>query len=74
MRGYTSEETAMNLLKLFSFTGPPSAILSDQGSNFLSRVLSQLYENLLFAVCALLLITQRVTANLKGSVQPSKLY
>ncbi len=30
MRWYTSEEMAMNLLKLFSFTGPPSAILSDQ--------------------------------------------
>ncbi len=46
---YISKEMAMNLLKLFSFTGPPSAMLSDQGSNYLSRVLPQIYVN--FAIC-----------------------
>ncbi len=46
---FISKEKAMNLLKLFSFTGPFSAMLSDQGYNFLSRVLSQLYVN--FAIC-----------------------
>ncbi len=44
MKGFTSDETAENLLAIISFTGPPSAILSDQGSNFLSKVLSQLYD------------------------------
>ncbi len=64
---------AMNLLKLFSFTGPHSAMLSDQRSNFLSRVLSQLYESFaIIVMCELLRITLRVTVNLKGFIQPSK--
>ena len=61
------------LAKIVFFTGPPSAILSDQGSIFLSRILSLLYENFAIVVCELFLITLRVTANLKGSIQPSKI-
>lgn len=44
MRGFTAEETAQNLLSIFSIIGPPVAVLSDQGRNFLSRVLSFLYS------------------------------
>ncbi len=43
MHGFTAEETAQNLILLFSFTGSPVAVLSDQGSNFLSRVMSCVY-------------------------------
>ncbi len=44
MRGFNAEETALNLLSIFSFIGSPLSILSDQGSNFLSRVLSFVYD------------------------------
>ncbi len=43
MHGFTAEETAQNLILIFSFNGSPVAIFSDQGSNFLSRVLSCVY-------------------------------
>ncbi len=43
MHGFTAEETAQNLILIFSFTGSPVAVLSDQGSNFLSRVMSCVY-------------------------------
>ncbi len=44
MRGFAAEETALNLLSIFSFIGSPLSILSDQGSNFLSLVLSFVYD------------------------------
>ncbi len=46
MKGYTAEETAQNLLAIMSILGPPKAILSDQGANFMSTVLSHLYDKL----------------------------
>ncbi len=48
MRGYTAEETARNLLSIFSVIGSPAAVLSDQGSNFMSKVLESVYS--IFAV------------------------
>ncbi len=50
-------------------------MLSDQGSNFLSQILLQIYIN--FAICYVLTFpyhTLRVTVNLKGSIQPPKRY
>ncbi len=46
LRSYTAEDTAQALLSVISVTGPPLAILSDQGSNFMSKVLSLLYKKL----------------------------
>ncbi len=48
MRGYTAEETARNMLSIFSVIGSPAAVLSDQGSNFMSKVLESVYSK--FAV------------------------
>lgn len=44
MKGYTADETACNLLSIISLLGPPKCILSDQGSNFMSLVLSLHYS------------------------------
>ncbi len=46
LRTYTAEDTARALLSVIAVTGPPLAILSDQGSNFMSKVLSLLYQKL----------------------------
>ncbi len=50
MRGYTAIETAQNLITVISIIlGPPKCMLTDQadqGSNFLSLVLSELYARL----------------------------
>lgn len=46
LRTYTSEDTAEALLSIISVIGSPLAILSDQGSNFLSITLSHLYKKL----------------------------
>lgn len=39
-----AERVAESLFELFSRVGVPMTILSDQGSNFTSRLLSKLYE------------------------------
>ena len=50
MRGYTANETAQNLITVISILGPPKCILTDQGSNFLSLVLSELYARFAIAL------------------------
>jgi len=42
MKGYTARETAENLLKIISDFGIPHTILTDQGTNFLSRIFHEL--------------------------------
>ncbi len=49
MRTYTAVETAQGLLSIISCFGAPLAILSDQGSTFLSTTLSLLYQKLQIA-------------------------
>ncbi len=46
MKSCTANETAHKLLSIFSMFGPPVAILSDQGTNFMSKVLQSFYEKL----------------------------
>ncbi len=46
MKSYTAELTAQALLSVICFTGTPLVILSDQGSNFMSKVLTHLYKKL----------------------------
>ncbi len=46
MKSYTADVTAQALLSVISFTGTPLVILSDQGTNFLSKVLTHLYKKL----------------------------
>ncbi len=46
MRGYTASETAANLLKIISVIGVPATILTDQGPNFLSKVMDELCSKL----------------------------
>ncbi len=46
LKSYTAENTAQALLGAISVTGPPLAVLSDQGPNFMSKVLLLLYKKL----------------------------
>ncbi len=46
MKGYAADETAINLLKIIRDMGPPQQILTDQGKNFMSRVLKQVTDKL----------------------------
>ncbi len=46
LRYYTAEHTAQGILAILSFTGTHLAILTDQGTNFMSKVLSHLYAKL----------------------------
>ncbi len=46
LKSYTAENTAQTLLGVISVTGPPLAVLSDQGPNFMSKVLLLLYKKL----------------------------
>ncbi len=38
MKRFTAEETATNFLKIIRDVGIPNQILTDQGSNFMSKV------------------------------------
>ena len=49
MKGYTAEETAQNFIKIIRDMGPPCLILTDQGQNFMSKVLKQVTENFAIA-------------------------
>ena len=44
MKGYTVEVTAQNLIKIIRDMGPPSETLTDQGQNFMSKVLKQITD------------------------------
>ncbi len=46
LKSYTAENTAQALLGVISGTGPPLAVLSDQGPNFMSKVMLLLYKKL----------------------------
>ncbi len=42
MKGYTAQETATNFLKIIIDIGVPASILTDQGTNFMSRVMKEM--------------------------------
>ncbi len=44
LRDVTAKQIASGLLKLFSQVGIPKEVLSDQGTNFMSRTLHQVYQ------------------------------
>ncbi len=44
MKGFTAEETATNFLKIIRDVGIPNQILTDQGSNFMSRVVKHVTD------------------------------
>ncbi len=44
MRGYYADETAHNFLFISTVMDPPKAILSSQGCNLMSKVLSFIYN------------------------------
>ena len=46
MRTMTAKRVAEELLKIFARLGIPQQVLSDQGSNFMSKMLEQLYKML----------------------------
>ncbi len=46
MRTFTAKETADNFLKIIRDLGVPHLILTDQGTNFLSKVLKDVCEHL----------------------------
>ncbi len=46
MKGYAADESAINLLKIIRDMGLPQQILTDQGQNFMSRVLKQVTDKL----------------------------
>ena len=49
MKSYTAEETDRNLIKIIQYMGPPFQILTDQGQNFMSKVLKQVIEKFAIA-------------------------
>ena len=49
MKGYSANETALNLLKIIRDMGPPSQILTDQGQNFMSGVIKQITDKFAIA-------------------------
>ena len=46
LKSIDAETVADNLVRLFSWIGIPKEILTDQGSNFMSKLLSSMYERL----------------------------
>ena len=69
MRTIDAENVAEELVKLFARVGIPSEILTDQGSNFTSQLLAELYRLLHVRPIRRLLTTHRLTGWLSGSTR-----